>query len=93
MRKTRVLRLVALCLLSGPMLVLALHVYVLRELMAALLFFTLLFWAITMPLFILAALGAASWSAIARLTARGAHLGPQLRHPTVRLRRADAAPN
>jgi hypothetical protein len=61
-------------LLSTPLLMLTFHVYVVRELLAALLFFSLFFWAMTIPLFILTVLVAASWNLVARFAALVAHL-------------------
>ncbi len=79
MSKTRVPRAVVFCVLSALMVAFTLHVYLLKELKAALLFFSVFFWAMIMTLFIFMVLAAASWNAITWLTALAARLGAHLR--------------
>ena len=84
MRKATVSRVILLCLLSVPLGALALHSYAVRELLAVLLYFSLLFWAIAILFFILMVLFAASWNLVAWLATLAAHLGSHSRHPAVR---------
>jgi hypothetical protein len=93
MSKTRVSKAVVFCVLSAFMIAFTSDVYILKELMAALLFFSLFYWAMTTTLIILVFLAAVSWQAITWLAARTALLGPQFRHPIVRLPRAHVARN
>lgn len=93
MCKTRVPGVAVLCFVSILIIALASRVYVLRELIAAPLFFSLLFWGIAMSLLLFATLIAASWSAIMWLTGLAALLGSDLRHPVVRPTTAGSSHN
>lgn len=81
MREALVSKLGVLGLLSIPLVVLALHIYAVRELFAALLFFSVFFWAMAIPLFILTILFAVGRTLVAQFVALVARLGSHLSHP------------
>lgn len=83
MREALVPKLGVLGLLSIPPVVLVFRVYAVRELLTALLFFSLFFWAMTIPLFILTILFAAGRTLVTQFVALVARLGSRLPHPVV----------
>ena len=83
MREALVAKLGVLGLLSIPLVVLVFRVYAVRELLTALLFFSLFFWVMTIPLFVLTILFAASRTLVAQFMALVARLGSHLPHPIV----------